>query len=472
MNNLGKSLTRKLGYSFGANIISLLVSVLTVSFIPKYMSVSDYGLYQLFLFYFGYIGFLHFGVLGGAIIRYAGCTYFELNYNSLKSQSCILFIILLFLLLILYLINLKVAVFKDSYIVLMFFIAAVAQHIIWYSVSILQMSNRIEDAARLQFVERVSWGILSVSAIILGFTNVVHIVFAFCITRLISMVYSLMFVPEVVKSSITFDNYIWKEFKTNFALGFPITLSDICSILVLGIIRFSISDIWNISVFAKTSLVLSATFIFLTFVSSASVVLLPALRQLSNSVADALLLPLNLLISYVFLVALLFCYPVQLIIGLWLPKYADSLVFMGILFPIIFFEGKFNLLTVTYLKKLLKTKQILYINIFTMILSFVGCLIWGYILHNLQLIILWITIVLAIRCTVGEFLLSKQLGLSNNIIKEYIYMLLMIICFEVYIFMFNDFSSFALYFVSLLCYSLIKYSDLKSACHKIKFIIN
>lgn len=469
MNNLGKSLTRKLGYSFGANIISLLVSVLTVSFIPKYMSVSDYGLYQLFLFYFGYIGFLHFGVLGGAIIRYAGCTYFELNYNSLKSQSCILFTILLFLL---FLINLKTTVFTDDYIVLMFFIAAAAQHIIWYSVSILQMSNRIEDAARLQFVERVSWGILSVSAIILGFTNVVHIVFAFCITRLISMVYSLIFVPEIVKATVCFDNYIWKEFKINFALGFPITLSDICSILVLGIIRFSISDIWNISVFAKTSLVLSATFIFLTFVSSASVVLLPALRQLSNSVADALLLPLNLLISYVFLIALLFCYPVQLIIGLWLPKYADSLVFMGILFPIIFFEGKFNLLTVTYLKKLLKTKQILYINIFTMILSFVGCLIWGYTLHNLQLIILWITIVLGIRCTIGEFLLSKQLAFSNNITKEYICMLLMIICFEAGIFLLDDFSSFALYFISLLCYSFIKRNNLKNTWLKIKLIIN
>lgn len=471
MNNLGKSLTRKLGYSFAANIITLLVSVLTVSFIPKYMSVSDYGLYQLFLFYFGYIGFLHFGVFGGAIIRYAGCTYFELNYNSLKSQSCILFIILLCLLLILSLINLELSVFADNSIVLMFIVAAAAQHVIWYCISVLQMSNRIEDASRLQFVERVSWGILSISAIVLGFYSAVHIIFAFCLTRLISMVYSLIFIPEVVKASACFGKYIWKEFKTNFALGFPITLSDICSILVLGIIRFSISDIWGISVFAKTSLVLSATLIFLTFVSSASVVLLPVLRQLNNRVADALLAPLNLLISYIFLLGLLFCYPIQFIICLWLPKYADSLIFMGILFPIIFFEGKFNLLIVTYLKKVLKTKQILYINIFTMFLSLVGCIVCGYNLHNLQLIILWITIVLAIRCTIGEFVLSKQLAFTDDSIKEYSLMLLIIICFEAGIFMFDNFQAFVLYFISLVIYSFIKYEKLKNAWHNIKQII-
>ena len=59
---------RKLRYSFGANIVSLLVSLLTVSVLPKYMTLADYGIYQLFLFYFGYVGFLHLGVLGGGII--------------------------------------------------------------------------------------------------------------------------------------------------------------------------------------------------------------------------------------------------------------------------------------------------------------------------------------------------------------------------------------------------------------------
>lgn len=471
MNDLGKSITRKLSYSFGANIVSLLISVLTVSFIPKYMTVSDYGLYQLFLFYFGYIGFLHFGVLGGAIIRYAGSSYFELDYNTLKTQCCILLFILLVLSFFLYLLNLQINIFEDTYIIIMFFFAAAAQHIIWYSVSMLQMSNRIEDAAKLQFIERVSWGVLSVSAVILGFYNTLEIIFVFCITRIISMIYSLMLIPEIVKASAYFNKYTWNEFKINFALGFPITLSDICSILILGIIRFSISDIWDLSVFAKTSLVLTATMIFLTFVSSASVVLLPALRQVNDNIANAIFKPIDFLVSYLFLISLLFCYPAQIIIGFWLPKYADSLVYMWILFPVIYFEGKFNLLIVTYLKKLLKTKLILYINIFTMILSLLGCFYFGYYLNNLELIILWITIVFAVRCTVGEFVLFNQLANTNGTIKEYIFALLLIAIFEIARWISDSMLAFILYFIVLAVYSIIKFKQLKNSWFNIRQII-
>ena len=285
------------------------------------------------------------------------------------------------------------------------------------------------------------------------------------------MIYSLILIPEIVKASAYFNKYTWNEFKINFALGFPITLSDICSILILGIIRFSISDIWDLSVFAKTSLVLTATMIFLTFVSSASVVLLPALRQLNDNIADIIFKHLDLLISHLFLISLLFCYPAQIIIGFWLPKYADSLVYMWILFPVIYFEGKFNLLIVTYLKKLLKTKLILYINIFTMILSLLGCFYFGYYLNNLELIILWITIVFAIRCTVGEFVLFNQLTYANGTIREYIFALLLIVIFETAMWINDSVLAFILYFIVLTVYSIIKFKQLKNSWFNIRQII-
>jgi len=43
---------KNISYSFSANLISLLISVFMVMFVPKLLSVNDYGLWQLFLFYF------------------------------------------------------------------------------------------------------------------------------------------------------------------------------------------------------------------------------------------------------------------------------------------------------------------------------------------------------------------------------------------------------------------------------------
>ncbi len=42
---------------------------------------------------------------------------------------------------------------------------------------------------------------------------------------------------------------------------------------------------------------------------------------------------------------------------MWLPEYADSLQYMGILFPIVIYEGRMSLLINTYLKTIRKEKQ-------------------------------------------------------------------------------------------------------------------
>lgn len=471
MNTLGKSIVTKLGYSFGANLVSLLVSVLTVSFLPKYMSVPDYGLYQLFLFYFGYVGFLHFGVLGGGIIRYAGCTYFDLDYGTLKSECALLMGILVVLSVILCIGNFAFSIFTDVTVLLLFIISMFAQHIIWYSISMLQMSNRIEDASRLLFGERVSWGIFAIGAVVLGYIYALDIIFVFTATRILVMIYSLWFVPEIVRAPIRFTTHVWNEFVINFKVGFPITLSDICSLLVIGIIRFAISDVWDISIFAKTSLSLSITFFFLTFITAASTVLLPALKQLKDSVSDALYVPLNHLLSCLFLWSLILYYPMKILVSFWLPRYEDSIVFMGLLFPILFFESKFNLLIVTYLKKILKTQFIFYVNVFSTVLSFIGCVVFCYFLRNLELSIFLITIILGIRYSIGELVLGRWLSISGQLTQKYAYSMVMIIIFEIGVLTLNDGMGFGEYLICLLVYSFLSFNTLKSAWENIKLVI-
>ncbi|MDD4721927.1 MAG: hypothetical protein PHR07_04185 [Acidaminococcaceae bacterium] len=471
MNSLGKSITKKFGYSFGANTVSLLMSVLAVSIFPKYMTVEDYGLYQLFLFYFGYVGFLHFGTLGGAIIRYSGCTYFDLDFSVVKSQCVVLFGILCVLSTGIFAVNFLTHIFVNNHIFIMFIISMFAQHVIWYSISILQMSNRIEDVARLLLYERISWGILSISAVLLGFASASTILFIYCATRVLVMLYSLIFIPEVVMAPLNFTVQLWRELKINFALGFPITLSDICSILIIGIIRFAISDVWDIVVFAKISLVLSITFFFLSFITSASTVLLPALKQLKESVSNDMYLPLNRLSSYVFLHVLILYYPIKLIVLYWLPKYSDSIIFMGILFPIVFFESKFNFLLVTYLKKILKTRVIFYINLFSTLISLLGCFMFCYYMKNLELSIFLITMVLGIRYTLGEVALYNYLKMPRVLITEYLLNVFWLILFELCIYIGNTILGFLLYIGCLVVYNLINRQKLLDSWKCLKEII-
>lgn len=77
---------KNISYSFSANLISLLISAFMVMFVPKLLSVNDYGLWQLFLFYYSYLGFLHFGWEDGIYLRYAGKKFEELNRKTFAGQ--------------------------------------------------------------------------------------------------------------------------------------------------------------------------------------------------------------------------------------------------------------------------------------------------------------------------------------------------------------------------------------------------
>ena len=54
--------------------------------VPKFLSVDDYGMWQLFLFYFSYLGFLHFGWEDGIYLRYAGKEFSELSPKKFSGQ--------------------------------------------------------------------------------------------------------------------------------------------------------------------------------------------------------------------------------------------------------------------------------------------------------------------------------------------------------------------------------------------------
>lgn len=471
MNLLGKSIVKKLKYSFGANFISLLVSVLTVSIIPKFMPIEDYGLYQLFLFYVGYIGVFHFGVLGGGIVRFAGCDYKDLDYGLWKSQSIILLLILVFFTIISYGAGILQHILLNDFMIIMFLSSMFAQHIIWYVISFLQMTNRIEEASKLLFLERISWGIFAVILALTGFYSYKYLVTAYTVTRVLSMVYSLKFVKEIFFARIHFSKCILSEFKTNFRVGFPLTLSDICSMLIIGSIRFCISDVWSVEVFAKTSLILSATFFFLTFAHSASIILLPVLRQINDETSNNLFTPMNNLLTGILLTLLLAYYPAHFFVSNWIPKYADSLVFLGLLFPVVFFDIKFNLLISTYLKKFLMTKVIFYINFFTAILSIFSAYIVCYHIKDLYFAILLITLMIGIRYTLGEIFISKYVFAIKGWVSEYISTLMVIVLFVLISQNYSLWLGMALYILVLIIYLCFKEQILKTSWKEIKMVV-
>lgn len=81
-----KKFLTNLSYAFGAQFISLALSMILSLLVPKLLGVTSFGYWQLFIFYTSYIPFFHFGLNDGVYLLNGGKSYDELDKSSLKSQ--------------------------------------------------------------------------------------------------------------------------------------------------------------------------------------------------------------------------------------------------------------------------------------------------------------------------------------------------------------------------------------------------
>ena len=90
-------------YTFFSNAISLIVTAVAITIVPKVMGIDQYGYYQLFIFYSSNIvPFLHFGWINGIYLRYGGMEYKELDKNKFYSQYWMLTIFEIIIAVIIY----------------------------------------------------------------------------------------------------------------------------------------------------------------------------------------------------------------------------------------------------------------------------------------------------------------------------------------------------------------------------------
>ncbi|HFD1829688.1 TPA: hypothetical protein QFL99_002613, partial [Enterococcus faecium] len=72
MNLKSNQFLRNISYALSANLVVLFISVILNLFVPKYVGVQQYSMWQLYLFYSSYTGFFPLGWIDGISLKYAG----------------------------------------------------------------------------------------------------------------------------------------------------------------------------------------------------------------------------------------------------------------------------------------------------------------------------------------------------------------------------------------------------------------
>ncbi|MCO6558914.1 MAG: oligosaccharide flippase family protein [Bifidobacterium sp.] len=403
-----RNLASNASIAFISQGISMTLSAVTALIVPKVLGVEEFGYWQLFMFYSTYVGFFHLGLNDGIYLINGGIPRERLDKKSINSQFW-------FSLLFQSVFALAIAIiaffgpFNENrqFVILFTALFLLLNNLSNFLGFLFQAMNETKLYSFSIMVDRLIFLIPLSAFLIFRCQSFKLYIVAYAFSKTCCLIYCCYNARDILTSGLTNAKTTVQNSIAAIRVGFKLTIANIASMLILGIARLLIDANWGIKVFGEVSFSLSIVTFFLTFVSQASLVLFPALRQIDTVELQGFFTNIRNFMSLVFPLLYLVYYPIIWLIRLWLPQYSDTLYYFAFLLPICIFDSRMDICCTTYLKVLRKETLLLWINICTVIVSAIGALIGTYYLHSIEIILICAVFAIFLRSFVSEIILCR-----------------------------------------------------------------
>ena len=326
---------------------------------------------------------------------------------------------------------------------------------------ILQMTSRIREYAYLLVLEPIVFLFIVLIELLVGGLSYFDVIIAKLCALLSVFLLGIILLNDLWQKKLPTLKRILIEAFDNLRVGSKLMLANIANMLIIGIVRWGISEGWDVVVFGKVSLILSISNFSLVFINAVSVVLLPALKRVTDARRKELYVAGRMLLSLLILSILLLYLPIREFLSIWLTKYVDSLKYLAVLFPVCLYEGKMSLLNNTFLKVIRCEKNIMYVNLFVLVISFFVTLITVMIIHSLTICVFSIVCIFAFRCYLTEvYIMFKIKHVNINYILGEIGMVLLFIFTSWHV---EGILGMSVYFAGVLFYIMLNKNNIRNS---------
>ena len=341
-------------YSFGQAIL-LVFGFIQSLFIPKYLSTTDFGYWQLFLLYTSYVGILHLGFLNGILIRWAGKSPEDIKEEvplafkyTLLEQGVVIGILVL----LVWIIGLP-----SGEIMLMVLANAFIVNLLMFFVITAQATKRF----KLITTANIGKGLLFLIFILIFFLGGYHSYFPLILaTMASSLIITLLFSFHLRDSLFCHSGQRGSLFQygvDNIRFGIFVLLGNFIAILFMTIDRLTVESFFPITQFAVYAFAMTMCGLATTFLQAVAQVFFP---YLSGSGSETRTKAYHLLRPFlvIFWAGVLAAYfPLSAWIRFYLPHYADSLPLMAILLCTVGFSGQIQILHANFFNVYLKQRM-------------------------------------------------------------------------------------------------------------------
>lgn len=396
-------------YAFAAQGIALISSFLMTLVVPKVLGVLEYAYWQLFIFYAGYVAVLLFGIGDGVYLRLGGRHYEELDKGALKAEMGIVFgmqvSIALVLLLAIFIFN-----FNSNLrtVLMLLLLYSVFQNLYGFISPIFQAVNLTRLYSIGIAINKIAFLLILLVFLLSEGSGYEPLAVGYIAGMGASLLYCLACGRDIIFAKSGSWVEAFRMALDDLRTGAQVMAAYYASSLIVGVARQIIVMRWGLEAFGQMSFAFSMVSFVLAFIAQFSLVLFPVLRRLDvgsiNSRYRQLRDTLFVLASLSYL-----CYlPGCTLLGMWLPQYADSFHYLGLLMPLLVFDGKMNILCSTYLKVYGDTRQLMGFNVLALVVSTLFSCVGALVLDSVDFVVCGLVLAILLRSIASELYLAKR----------------------------------------------------------------
>ncbi len=329
-----------------SNLLSLGLSMITSFILPIFISVEEYGYWQLFVLYNSYVGFFVFGFNDGVHLNYATFDYNEelaRKFSSFKNFLLSLTIVESVLLFVIALSFLKQET-KEIYIVLVTVANLVPTALNGLFTYLNQATMRFNYYAIGTVIDKILFAMVMIVLLLFGIRDSLVYISFFTLARYCVILYHYFTSKLVFKTASLPIMEIKHEIVANFKNGFPLMIAIILGSSIIVGSQLLVKSKYGIETFGAFSFSIHTIVFASQFIVAIASVFYPIFKRYPAEELGRAYIALDKSSSILSALLLLSYYPIAIIILLLYTKYSSVLSYLMFVYPLFIFQCKANLL--------------------------------------------------------------------------------------------------------------------------------
>ena len=422
--------TKKVVITVFTQAVILALSFITGFILPKIMGPEEFGYWQIYLFYLGYLNLFGLGLNDGIGLFYGGYEYERLPFQRIRASMRVFFI---------YLIIVTVALFaavsfardptrQEIYQVLALSVPSICLQCIVLTVFLSVGKTGVYNVVNLllkvlatvAYVLLLSFHLSRSEDVMLADFGVRIFVTVICLVLGRRFLFGK---AEPIRIGL---REFWEKCRYGLNITFALIAASFMPVAGRTIVE------WNESayVYGQYAFAMSILHIIVTFTSTAGTVIFPFLKRLSEEKLPEYYKKFSFICSFLIYIAWFAYIPVVWIVRYFMKEYIPVLSYLYILLAMCLPLGRSQQLLTSYFKAYRMEKAYLILNIVG-VLAMMGITAGSYfIFHSIISVAISTTVTMTIWCLCAELYLYHNVGGNfswKDKLIEFIMMLMFVV---------------------------------------------